>query len=219
MKIDIAGQRFGRWVAISYSHEKPGSGAMWNCVCDCGTVKLVKRSSILRGESKSCGCLQRERSSAACIKRLTVHGETAGGNSRVYRIWANMNSRCSNPKFDSYPYYGGRGIKVCDEWKTFSNFLRDMGKPEAGQSIDRIDGRCDYEPGNCRWATQTEQSNNRSKNVWLEINGQRKTVAQWALEPGAVAIKTIYARAAKGWVPHRAVFETTRAPKREEVAA
>ena len=101
--------------------------------------------------------------------RLTTHGETAGKNSRVYRIWANMRSRCDNPKFDAYPYYGGRGIKTCEAWKVFGNFLKDMGHPPDGFSIDRIDSGGDYEPSNCKWSSKKEQANNKSSNLRFEM--------------------------------------------------
>lgn len=204
---DIAGKRFGRWLVLSRNGASKDRSALWACLCDCGIQKTVKASTLKDGSSKSCGCYGREVASAGCIKRLTLHGETVGKNSRIYRIWANMLSRCENEKFDSYKHYGARGIKVCDEWHSFIRFLSDMGRPSVDQSIDRIDPNGNYSPENCRWASKSTQMNNKRNNVFLEIDGVRKTVAQWSLEPESVKAKTIYHRIKKGWDHKSAVFE------------
>jgi len=203
--IDMTGARAGRVMVLAYAGSK-NQQAYWSCACDCGT-RFVTQGRLLRsGETGSCGCLAKEKRALATAKAKTTHGKTVGGNSRVYRIWVNMRSRCTNPNFDSYPYYGGRGIKVCDEWMSFDRFLADMGEPGPDQSIDRIDPNGHYEPGNCRWVAQAEQSRNTRRNVFLELGGRRMTISQWAREPGAAPEKTIYARVASGWEAHRAVF-------------
>jgi hypothetical protein len=94
------------------------------------------------------------------------HGHASGGSdSRTYRIWAGMKQRCLNPKTTHYGYYGGRGIKVCERWMDYRNFLADMGEAPEGLSLDRINPDGNYEPGNCRWATDKVQANNKSRNA------------------------------------------------------
>lgn len=203
--IDISGLSFGRLKVISHAGTA-NKGSLWNCLCECGNVAIVRAKCLKSGSTMSCGCLHKQRSAEACIKRLTKHGKTAGGNTRVYRIWANMISRCTNANFDSYKYYGGRGITVCNRWLEFTNFLKDMGEPGEKESIDRIDSNGNYEPENCRWATRGTQMNNTRRNVFLEIYGRSLTVAQWSNEPNAVPAKTIYCRLKNGWGAEDAVF-------------
>jgi hypothetical protein len=140
--------------------------------------------------------------------RPIEHGEaTKGSESVEYRTWARMKNRCTNPNHTAYPHYGGRGIAVCDRWMgSFEDFLEDMGRrPTPQHSIDRIDNDGDYEPGNCRWATKTEQSSNYSRNRVLEHGGRRQTLSQWANEVG-VSAEAIASRIdAFGWSVEKAL--------------
>lgn len=115
-----------------------------------------------------------------------THGHRRGRRqTRTYNAWMAMRARCENPSTDRYDRYGGRGIRVCPQWSKFENFLADMGPaPSSEHSIDRKDTEGHYEPGNCRWATEEEQANNRSTNRVVEFNGERLTVAQWARKLG-----------------------------------
>ncbi len=156
--IDIAGQRFGRLVAIRENGRGSSRETLWLCRCDCGAEITTSGTALRTGHTSSCGCAKREQASAL----MTTHGRHG---TRAYRSWQAMHQRCSNPKTEGYEYWGGRGIRVCERWQTFENFYADMGDPPAGYSLDRIAVDGNYEPGNCRWASATTQARNtrRSK--------------------------------------------------------
>ena len=169
---------------------------MWKCRCDCGTERVFRLNNLTQGTSQSCGCLHKERAS--------THGMC---RTRIYNIWQQMIQRCTNPKHAQYPNYGGRGITVSDEWKTFENFYRDMGDPPSDDhTLERKNGNAGYGGGNCTWATQLEQQNNRRNNVLLEFDGKTLTIAQWARELG-LAPSTIQTRIARGWSTERVLSQ------------
>jgi hypothetical protein len=149
----------------------------WLCRCSCGNTSFVQEPSLKKGGTKSCGCYDRE----AASKRLMTHGEARErSKTREYTTWLRMKSRCHNPCSEFYQFYGGRGITVCERWiNSYENFLADMGRRPKGTTIDRINNDGNYEPGNCRWATPTQQANNKSNNVIMEHNGEAKSIAQW----------------------------------------
>ncbi len=169
---DLTGQRFERLQVLFFvgmSEESRHSN--WLCDCDCGSKIILRGNTLKRGVTRSCGCLNME--------RITVHGHhPRGRRTKVYRAWDAMIQRCSNPKNKKYPYYGGRGITVCDRWASFKNFLHDMGSPEDGLSIDRINNNNGYSPENCRWASCLEQQNNMRSNVRVQYMGETLTLAQ-----------------------------------------
>jgi hypothetical protein len=109
-----------------------------------------------------------------------------------------MIQRCTNPNLKKFAIYGGRGIRVCDQWASFANFLADMGEPSPGMTLDRINPNGNYEPENCRWATQREQQNNRTNNRCIEWQGQNLTAHEWARRTG-INYKTIQRRLERGW--------------------
>lgn len=157
--IDMTGRVYGRLTIIERDASVSDS-ASWKCVCSCGTVVTVWGSSLRKGFTQSCGCLHKERTAEA----TTTHGHTSGGIwTPTYRSWASMIMRCFDPRQKSYADYGGRGITVCERWRSsFENFLADMGERPKGKTLDRFpnnDGN--YEPGNCRWATPKQQTMNR----------------------------------------------------------
>lgn len=154
------GARFGRLVVLGrVTSVKHGR---YLVECDCGNQFSALTSNLTSGNTKSCGCLQKD----MLPSRLT-HGESSGVGNKLktpeYSAWQGMLSRCYNSKVPSYRYYGGRGIQVCERWRrSYTNFLADMGrKPSLTHSLDRIDCNDWYRPENCRWATSTQQNKNR----------------------------------------------------------
>lgn len=199
---DIEGQRFGRLTLIGF-YGRENNKTFWYCKCDCGNIVRVWAKNLKRGETRSCGCLAKE--------VATIHGQNSGGApTPVHRAWAAMLSRCRNENNIHYPYYGGRGITVCERWLKFENFYEDMGERPRGASIDRIDNDKGYRKDNCRWATTIEQANNKSNNHSITLNDKTQTVAQWAEEIG-ISPFTIYNRINKlGWSGERALTTPAR---------
>lgn len=130
-------------------------------------------------------------------------------NTPAHRSWEQMKQRCQDPNCKDYPWYGGRGIKVCDRWQQFVNFHADMGDRPEGMSLDRVDNEGDYEPGNCRWATKFEQKHNRSDNVNLTFAGKTQCLAVWARELG-LHFETLRHRLLRGWSTERTLTTPVR---------
>lgn len=166
----LAGEKYGRWTVRSLTRTHPRA---WLCQCDCGTEKVVAQASLRGGGSTSCGCYRDEKIREALCK------EERRRDQPEWRVWHNMVRRCTDPNLSHYKHYGGRGIRVCERWNNYANFIADMGhRPTPTHSLDRIDNDGDYEPSNCRWATPEEQVRNRSDNVWVEFDGRRRKLIE-----------------------------------------
>jgi hypothetical protein len=202
------GSRYGRWVLVERA-----SGMKVRARCDCGNEKVVYFFNLRSGMSRSCGCLARE----VCSANARTHG---GTGTAIYRIWAGMKARChGSPRLKQFKDYGGRGIAVCPEWLGdggFERFVADMGpRPSPKHSLDRYpDNNGNYEPGNCRWATDKEQARNTRRNVWLEHGGRRMLATDWATELG-ISRQAIEQRIRWGWSEEKIC--TTRGPKLADV--
>ena len=157
------GERFGRLRVVGSRHaQKCGAFRLvYDCICICGNKSIVLSAQLKSGDTKSCGCLRKERVKEATKLALTTHGMS---NTITYKSWVQMRTRCLNKNSKDYHYYGGRGIKVCKRWDKFENFYNDVGeRGNRAMTLDRVNPDGDYEPSNCRWATRLEQSRNKRK--------------------------------------------------------
>jgi hypothetical protein len=184
-KDNFTHKRFGRLTVSEFVGVIPGKGRSWACVCDCGGHKIVSASDLLRGQTRSCGCLRRENHPP----KMMTHGRTG---TPTHRAWLAIRQRCYNPNSNGFSFYGGRGIQLCKRWQVFQNFFDDMGeRPSPQYSIDRKNTNGDYSPSNCRWATKSEQANNTRGNHTVTAFGETKTLTQWCrmlkLDPSTVS--------------------------------
>ena len=205
---DLTGERFGAWLALH-----PGAKDHWLCRCDCGETKEVNTSSLTKGTSKGCRGCMRQRDPHQGLGGLK-HGLYKSGE---YTSWRSMRARCEDPKHDSFADYGGRGITVCERWKTsFEAFLEDMGrKPTRQHTLDRIDADGPYAPHNCRWATPTEQNRNKRYNFHVTVRGITMTLTEAiAYLGGTVIYQTVLGRIRRGWDVEIAITTPARAIRR-----
>ena len=196
---DLVGRQFGRWVVIDKAPKKNGRTA-YLCRCSCGTEKEVRASTLISGDSTSCGCLQRE----LVGSRAKKHG---GFGSRLYHIWDSMRQRCLNKSSRAYKNYGARGIKICESWQEFDAFRAWAyangyydDAPRGSYTLDRIDVDGDYSPENCRWVDMKTQSRNKRDTIYLEVNGVLRTLSEWA-EMYGLRYDTIWRRYKSGKTP------------------
>ncbi len=207
------GQRFGRWTILGETriYHIPSRPTWFRvyylCICDCGTEKVVFAHNLLKGKTQSCGCLHREET----VRRNTTHGLS---HTPEYRVWESILDRIDNPNSTAFRNYGGRGIRISDEWRKFVTFYRDMGSmPSPKHTIDRIDVNGHYEPGNCRWATHREQALNKRNTRHITYQGTTLTVIEWA-ERQNIHYKTLRTRLESGWTIEDALTRPVRSRPR-----
>lgn len=200
------GRRYGNLVALEFSGRDRWRAALWRFRCDCGNDSYVARiDQVQRGVIQACGCKRQEWLHSQ-EQRGVKHGHTAGGKrTSEYVSWRGMLDRCHRPTTVNYVRYGGRGIKVCEQWLQFEHFLADMGKkPSRFHTVDRIDNDGNYEPGNCRWQHPRQQNRNRVNNRHVVYLGQQMTLAE-ACELQGINRNVVDSRLRRGWTPERAV--------------
>mgnify|MGYP001097323176 CR=1 FL=1 len=193
MKIDTSCQKFGSLTAIKENGKTKNGKIKWLCKCDCGNETVSYSSNLRSGHAKTCG-------------DKTIHRKTHSMSyTRPYRIWGAMISRCSRKTDINYHNYGGRGITVCDKWKTFQGFWDDMKEGYSDNlSIDRLNNNKGYYKENCRWATREEQDNNTCRSRKITFMGETQTLTQWAYELN-MNPKTLDFRFRNGWSVERAL--------------
>lgn len=205
-KIDLTGKRFGRLVVIEEADIKDKfHRTMWKCKCDCGNEIIVPYQRLKLGQTRSCGCLAHE----SLVKRNIRHGDSVRGKrERLYGIYSSIKTRCYAKDDPHYERWGGRGIKMCDEWfnsyESFKEWAMNNGYAD-NLTIERIDNDGDYCPDNCRWATVKEQARNKRNNRYLTYNGEKKCLGEWC-EIYNIPRSTLRNRVVRGWTPEECLF-------------
>lgn len=197
----IDGQKVGRWLILGAADDdgrRPRRKA-WECLCKCGVRSVVRDDQMRAGRSQSCGCLQ--------LETATKHGHWCNAKPTLtWKSWRAMMNRCKNENSHQYDKYGGRGIKVCERWNDFANFLADMGERPDGMTLDRWPNRHgNYERDNCRWATYKQQTRNRDASRMIEFRGEILTVGE-ACERVGMNRYRVYKRLDSGWSVEKALL-------------
>lgn len=214
------GDRFGRLTVVQLDHTrkyidpkgKNRTIEYYLCICDCGRPHISQKNELRNGGCKSCGCWQQE-----CRLNKDIKNKKHGmSDTKIFKRWHHIKERCNNPHNKAYKYYGGRGIKMCDEWNTnFINFY-DWSINNGYQdnlTIDRIDVNGDYCPENCRWTTIKEQNTNKTNNIWVEINGKKDLITNWC-KIYNINRSAVYKRIKRGWNIQQAITTPVIHPKR-----
>lgn len=193
LRVDLTGQVFNRLTVVERTIGQ-AQRVTWKCSCICGNIVLVITAELRNGHTQSCGCLRRD-----TVRKRNNKVRAAGVvfTTREYHAWAAMRRRCNGTWHPSYKNYGGRGIKVCERWSVFKNFLADMGPMPVGASIDRIDNNRGYTPDNCRWTDRKTQARNRRGCLYLTIDGVSRHIKSWC-ELRGVKYTSVMSRRRRG---------------------
>lgn len=200
------GERYGCLTVITEIQTK-GAKRRFLCKCDCGNEAEVALGNLRNGNTKSCGCFQKDNAS----KAHKTHGLTG---TRIYGIWGKMIGRCHNKRDHRYKHYGGRGISVCEEWRSFENFYEWAvnSKYEENLTLERIDVNAGYSPTNCKWATWKQQQNNRTNNRLINFEGKTMTLQEWS-ELIGIEASTLRYRLVNDWSIDDAINTPVGSPK------
>ena len=176
LKVDMTGRQFGRLIVLHESSQRRCGKVTWVCKCDCGKLITVSSNNLQSGHTKSCGCYRDDK-----LRKVATKHSMYG--TRLYSEWAGMKARCYHKAYKYFAHYGGKGITVCDEWKSsFENFskwaLANGYKNDL--TLDRKNNDGNYCADNCRWVTMTVQQNNRTNNHRIIFNGENLTLSEWA---------------------------------------
>lgn len=201
--INLKGLKFG-YLSVVKRAPRTRRSTLWECVCWCGNPHVVSASNLSSGNTRSCGCMGSKLKAVANTRHGCCHPRT-----REYSTWKSMRGRCLTKSNPQYNDYGGRGIKICERWNLFESFLADMGKCPLGMSIDRINNDGNYEPSNCRWATQKTQSLNTRANKRITFEGESLTHSQWADRLG-FSRSLISQRINAGWTEEKALTKSAK---------
>ena len=194
-KINMVGKTFGRLTVKAETPKLVSGQHVLYCVCSCGGVAFCLGYDLRSGNTKSCGCYQKD----MCSDSNTKHGHyTNNKQSPEYHTWASLKRRCNNVNNQDYHLYGGRGITYCKSWEKFENFYADMGKKPEGLSLDRIDNNGNYCKENCRWATNYQQSINKRNTIHLVLGKESKPLLVWC-EIYNIGAGKVRQRLRRGW--------------------
>lgn len=213
----VAGEKLGRLTVVGVGGVNKRGRKLVAFTCDCGAAVEYQMTAVSSGNTLSCGCLRRDLLAAKNFKHgHRVREEKTGVKTRTeYTIWKRMRTRCNDESDRKYPAYGGRGIKCCDRWNDFELFLSDMGeRPSLQHSLDRIDNNGNYEPGNVRWATASQQARNKRNSRFVEFEGKLVSLAD-LVERFNVRYGLVSGRLGLGWPIERAISEPVQSNKRK----
>jgi hypothetical protein len=201
--MDKTGMRYGKLTVLARAPDHADGRAQWLCECECGSTKIIHGAHLCPSGAKSCGCA------------INLHGQLVHGLSKSpeYRVWRNMISRCHNPKQKSYGRYGGNGVFVCSEWRhNFKAFYEHLGpRPSPRHTLDRINSRGPYAPGNVRWATYEVQNNNVSRNIFVIYRGVSMRLGEAIrIAKPKIGREAIATRLRRGWSAEDALHEPPR---------
>lgn len=205
---DLTGEKFGNWLVLKFAGRNERSHNYWLCQCGCGSApRIFAVGRLTGGRSRSCGCLKHKWPRGPHPNK--THGMR---NTKTYHVWQSMRTRCYNSRCHQWPHYGGRGIQVCERWKTsFENFLVDMGEAPSGMSLDRINNNDNYSPENCKWSTWHQQSRNKSTNRLLTHNGITMCLRDWSKKYN-LPYCTLHKRFMRGLSPEKCLGITSTKP-------
>lgn len=184
-KAELVGERFGRLVVLNESGRTKYGAVIWSCICDCGTVTQATTDKLRKKRTNSCGCLMREqrlKNVRLHHQKIKTHGLGHGNYSPTYKSWLSMRDRAKH--YTTNGRYKALGITICQHWDKFEHFLSDMGERPEGTSLDRIDPLGNYEPSNCRWATDKQQNRNKTSTSYIDVKGKKVLSVDFAESHG-----------------------------------